>query len=129
MIFIFASLKYFVGITILIAFLIQTSSKFIILVNFQLNRKYIAKNLCIKKDIVNNDCEGKCCLKESLNKAEKSENSNPKFPKEKFEFLYFTGNYNWCNTSLLITSTLMNSSCKKPMELFAQGILKPPQYS
>lgn len=122
-------MKSFISIIILAAFLIQTSAKFIIIVSFELNRDYISKNLCVKKDIANNDCEGKCCLKESLNKAEKSENSNPNFPKEKFEFLYFTGFYNWCSTSLLVTSSLANGANQKPEELFKPSLLKPPQFT
>ncbi len=57
--------------------LMQNISNLLIVANFQLNRDYIAKNLCIKKEEVNNCCKGSCHLTKQLEndkkKQEKSE--------------------------------------------------------
>lgn len=38
-------------------------------VEYAINKDYIAKNLCVKKDVPNNDCKGHCYLHERLNKS------------------------------------------------------------
>jgi len=50
----------------LMAVVLQGVNRWAIYVQFQLNREYIAKNLCIKKDIKNNCCQGSCQLSKRL---------------------------------------------------------------
>jgi hypothetical protein len=47
-------------------------------VEYSIFKDYIAKNLCIKKDIKNNCCQGKCFLKKQIKEVDESssENSN-----------------------------------------------------
>ena len=47
----------------------------IVLFHFKINQEYIAKNLCVEKDIEESSCAGNCQLKKSLEVIEKS-NSN-----------------------------------------------------
>jgi len=44
-------------------------------VSFRLNRKEIAKTLCVKKDEPTNCCQGSCHLKKQLQAEEKKEQS------------------------------------------------------
>jgi len=77
--------------TILLALLIflQPFSKVWIYVSFTINQDSIAKTLCVKKEIKNNTCQGKCHLKKQLDKADKEEqNQAPTTTKEKVEVLY-----------------------------------------
>lgn len=53
----------------------QSFSKIFILINFQLNREYISKNLCVQKKFKNNCCKGSCHLKKELKEEEKKEQS------------------------------------------------------
>ena len=55
----------------------QTLSKFVIIVRFEINREYIAKNLCIKKEEANNCCKGACHLNEKLEEEDKKEQKSP----------------------------------------------------
>ncbi len=57
--------------------LLQNFSKVIIYANFELNKDYIAKNLCVKKDIPKNTCNGRCHLKKQLKEEEKREQPPP----------------------------------------------------
>ena len=107
--------------------MVQTSAKLAIYVNFKLNQEYIAKNLCIKKEIENNDCEGNCCLKESLEKQEKSENPTPNLPKEKSENLLFTGLYTWLKSSLLLISEQQLAYNSQTLVSHHPAIFHPPQ--
>jgi hypothetical protein len=45
----------------------------VIYLSFKLNQSYIAKNLCVKKNEVQNTCCGKCYLKKQLTKDQDQE--------------------------------------------------------
>jgi hypothetical protein len=71
--------------------LLQSFSKAFVILKFEMNRDYISKNLCVKKDEIKNCCKGKCQLKKEI---EKDEKNNPSLPannlKEKVEVQYFS---------------------------------------
>lgn len=66
-------MRYLFVILVGTGIIFQSFSKLIILANFQLNKEYISKNLCVKKAVKNNDCKGQCHLKKQLQKEERSE--------------------------------------------------------
>lgn len=77
--------------TIILALLIflQPFSKIWIVVSFKINQAQIAKTLCVKKEVKNNSCQGKCHLKKQLDKADEEEQKQaPTAQKEKIEVLY-----------------------------------------
>ena len=61
--------------TFILALLIflQPFSKIWIVVSFKINQDSIAKTLCVKKEVKNNTCQGKCHLKKQLDKANEEE--------------------------------------------------------
>lgn len=65
--------------------LLQTLYSSIILVNYQLNKEYIAKNLCENKNKPKMHCNGKCHLKKQLANQQKQDNIPFKNLKEKLE--------------------------------------------
>lgn len=84
-------MKAFVAIFLLAGIILQTSAKLAIIINFEANREYIAKNLCEKKDEPDSCCKGSCQLNKSLEEEEKQESSIPGTDiKEKFETLTCT---------------------------------------
>jgi hypothetical protein len=62
-------------ILVLFAVVLQTTASGIIFIQFELNRSYIAKNLCVKKEEKGNCCQGSCHLKKQLTEAENKEKS------------------------------------------------------
>ena len=70
-------LKHIFLILALTGVLFQNFTKIIIYANFELNRDYIAKNICVKKDIPDNSCKGSCHLKKQLDDEEKREQAPP----------------------------------------------------
>ena len=77
--------------TFILALLIflQPFSKIWIVVSFKINQDSIAKTLCVKKEVKNNTCQGKCHLKKQLEKADEEEQKQaPTNTKEKVEVLY-----------------------------------------
>ena len=59
----------------LIGMLGQTFSKSLIVLNFKVNQKAIAANLCVNRFKPRSCCHGKCYLTKQLNKDEKSQNT------------------------------------------------------
>ncbi len=72
-------MKGFAAILLTIVILTQSFSKAIIVMQFNINRAYIAENLCVKKDIAENTCQGSCQLKKEMekesNKEQKTDNN------------------------------------------------------
>jgi len=111
-------LKKAVAIFLLILFLFPTFGKVWIIISFKINQEYIAKNLCVQRNVKNNCCHGCCQLKKRLAENDKQEQkqlprgSNEKnilptdyFCKELNETIYISSvkkcNYNNYSSSLL----------------------------
>ena len=55
-----------------------------------MNREHIAKNLCVKKKVVNNCCKGSCQLNKQLLEQEKKDKQSPLHSlKDKGELSFF----------------------------------------
>jgi hypothetical protein len=82
-------MKYLFVIAVLTGIVLQSSSSLVILARFELNKEYIAKNLCVKRKIKNNCCKGSCVLKKELQEAAKKEHdpSTPEKGKAGFELI------------------------------------------
>lgn len=50
--------------------MIPAVSNIVIFINFKIHQEYIAKNLCVEKEIENNTCMGCCQLKKEINENE-----------------------------------------------------------
>ncbi len=60
-----------------------------IIIDFKINRDFIAKVLCIKREEPVNTCNGQCYLSSQLNKAEEEkEKQAPSQSKERVEIAY-----------------------------------------
>lgn len=123
-------MKAFVAILLLAGILLQTSAKLAIIINFEANREYIAKNLCEKKDGPDSCCKGSCQLNKSLEEEEESEKSIPGTDiKEKFETLNCTLNdkdqFFVYETSI---SFVEYYRLKKPIKL-SNSVFHPPNFT
>src|SRR5690348_16284461 len=65
----------FISVTILLICLIAaTFSQWLLIACFDLNKNYIAKELCVNKNNPSAHCNGHCYLNKELNNEEKSSN-------------------------------------------------------
>jgi hypothetical protein len=72
------------------SFVVHSFSKLAILIHFEMNRDYIAKNLCVKKKVASNCCKGSCQLNKQLLEQEKKDKQSPlQSIKNKAELSYF----------------------------------------
>jgi hypothetical protein len=70
--------------------LLQSFSKWIILADYEINKEYIAQNLCINKSKPKLHCHGKCQLMKKLAEEEKQNSSNNNNPgKVKFQDIVY----------------------------------------
>ncbi len=82
-------MKQIVTILLVTLIILQPFSKVWIYVSFKINQDHIAKTLCVKKEIKNNCCKGKCHLKKQLKEADEQEQKQlPTFLKEKSEVMF-----------------------------------------
>jgi hypothetical protein len=85
------NLKHVFIILTIAGILLQTFSKGIVFIHFNLNRAYIAQNLCVKKDQADNCCKGSCHLKKQLKEDDqKSNSSSSNSLKDKTEIQFFS---------------------------------------
>jgi hypothetical protein len=85
-------LKSFFSILLASLFLLQSAEKFIIVVNYELNKASITTNFCENKAKPMLHCNGKCHLKKQLQQQDKKENSPTNSLKEKLEIQFLTEN-------------------------------------
>jgi len=90
----FAALKQLWAIVLLLSMLGQTFSRYIVVLDYRLNKTFIAKNLCENKDRPEMKCEGKCYLCKRLKKEDKKDQDNPERKGEnKFELISIEQGY------------------------------------
>ena len=119
-------------ILVLLIFL-QPFSKVWIYVSFKVNQDSIAKTLCVKKDIKNNCCQGKCHLKKQLEQADKEEQKQtPQNLKEKVEVLFCQNQtpFDFLKAVLFYENqSLGNYACDFYSSSFITDIFRPPKTS
>jgi hypothetical protein len=73
-----------------VAILLQSFSKVVIVLNYELNKDYIAQNLCVNRAQVEKKCQGKCHLAKKMKEDEQREKAPVNPIKEKAEITVYT---------------------------------------
>ena len=81
-------MKIFATIFLTSIIFVQTFSTYFIKADFYLNQSYIAKNLCVNRDMPMMHCNGKCYLAKKITEQEKKD-SSPISKTEKFDVQLF----------------------------------------
>jgi len=79
------------SILLLFMFLFQNFSKVFIIANYEINKEYIAENLCENRSKPTMHCNGQCHLKKQLQEDEKKQESPANPVKEKNEVQICSG--------------------------------------
>jgi len=66
---------HFIAIILLLVMVISIGRYQIPYIEYGLFKGYIAKNLCVKKEVKGNCCQGKCFLKKQMKLADENENT------------------------------------------------------
>jgi len=82
-------MKFFLSVIITFSVLSFQFSELMIFVSFKLNQDYIAKNLCVEKDVEGSTCKGCCQLKKKLKEQEEQKKQLPPEQNEKLQLNLF----------------------------------------
>ncbi len=69
-------MKKFIAIVLFVGVLFQSMNKLVVIINYEIHKDYIAKNLCENRDKPKMCCKGKCQLKKQLNNTENEGTKN-----------------------------------------------------
>ena len=73
-----SALKYAIAILLIVTFAVQTFSKWVVILAYEINKEYISANLCINKTNPSRCCKGKCFLQKKLTADEGQQQSTDK---------------------------------------------------
>jgi hypothetical protein len=80
-------IRYF-SVILIFLFFLQSSFNTLVYIQFKLQRKYIAKELCVYRNDTKNTCKGKCYLKAHLQNQNTDFNFSFSYLKEKIDLYY-----------------------------------------
>lgn len=87
-------MKFILVPILMLLILIQTFSKWAVVVEYNLNKNYIATNLCINKARPKLHCNGKCQMMKKLAEEEKQDSSKNNSARIKVQELVFNDEMN-----------------------------------
>lgn len=122
-------MRYLFLILVLSGLLVQNFSRLVIVLNFEMNREYIAKNSCEKRNVANNCCKGSCQLKKQLdNENEKEKQSGPNTIKEKYEAQLFCQDFFlFRNPTPPDTEKNKTAFCEHFTDVSLRSVFHPPE--
>lgn len=86
-------MKYLLSTILILSILSFQFSDLLIFVSFKINQDYIAKNLCVEKDIEDSTCKGCCQLKKQLEKNTAQKDQVPPTQNNKQNIDFISCNY------------------------------------
>jgi hypothetical protein len=102
-------------------------SDLLIFVSFKINQEYIAKNLCVEKDVEDSTCKGCCQLKKKFEKQHEQEKQVPpeQNNKQNINFITQTGFINNCFP--FYTEISNPFICENHDSKFLTSVFHPPE--
>jgi hypothetical protein len=122
--------KQLVAILLITGVLMQSMSKYMVQLDYLINKDYIAKNLCENRNKPQMKCCGKCHLNKQLNKTE-NDNSKGKTVQRFSSFEFYASNYsdNFYPKPVFITSVEISTGFVTDQYSYRPltGVFHPPQ--
>lgn len=120
-------MKHITVYIILLSLLSFQFSELLILASFKINQDYIAKNLCVEKDIEGSTCKGCCQLEKRISEQDEKKKKVPAAVTEKLEINLFVDS-NSSLTTIFTEELSVNSAylCNYTFQDKHQ-IFHPPQ--
>jgi len=123
-------LKAFTSVLIASLLFLSIHKDALIILSFNINQDYIAKNFCVKKNEVHNTCCGKCYLKKQLTKNQEQEkNKTLPLTENKTQPLFHLFNIVHCNCASFDIERTKILQINDPISsfLFPSEIFHPPK--
>jgi hypothetical protein len=122
----YEEVKYLFVIFAVSGILLQNINKIIVLLEFEMNQEYIAKNLCVEKDVEDNCCQGSCHLKEKLEEEDKKDKDSGNTKENKEVQIFFQNDSAFSFFYPVITKSYSDFLSKNIIS-FAFSIYHPPR--
>lgn len=109
-----SEMKLFLASILTLLLFAQTFSKWFVVLEYNLNKDFIAKNLCINKAKPKLHCNGKCQMMKKLAEEENQNSSNNKTTQTKIQDLVFNDEINK-PVLPVITYTTLSYNAERPL--------------
>ena len=100
-------------------------------IEYELFKDYIAKNLCVKKEIKGNCCQGKCFMRKQMKMVDENSNGNTTNPNSKKHQIIEVNEFVGASIAVLIpteqTQRLYSYSESTRIFRFASEVFVPPK--
>jgi hypothetical protein len=101
-------------------------------IDYLINKEYVAKNLCVNKDKPKSCCKGKCHMVKQLQKTNKSTDNDPKNTSSRFqlkELNEFIVSRTCSYTPKITSCTYFLSNIVTSDQLACSAIFVPPKFA
>ena len=82
-------MKHIAAYLLILAISLHLLADLAVLLSFKMNQDYIAKFLCIEKDVPESNCKGCCQLKKELDEQHESKEATPQSENKQVEIQFF----------------------------------------
>ena len=125
-------MKQFAAIVLTLLILSSVFKDFAVYLSFKINQQYIIENVCVQKELLDeNTCNGSCELTRQLLKVQtdnsESDNSLPKFSSEKRDYVRESLVVAIFTPLLQINSNFEVTNEELSVQEYIRGIFRPPQ--
>jgi len=112
---------------LLICLVAATFSNWLVIASFNINQTYIAKQLCVNRNIPGSNCNGHCYLSKKLDSQEKPDGTNSTTSKERFEVqLFFVEGPGDIALQAASSQKFYNTHQSFTKQLVLKGFFHPP---
>ncbi|HEX2630073.1 MAG TPA: hypothetical protein VHM26_13700 [Chitinophagaceae bacterium] len=104
-------MKFITATILLLLMLTQSFSKWMVVLEYELNKKFISEKLCVNKSKPSMHCNGRCYLvKKLISDEEQPQSDTHKIPVSKFVELHFTAPLADSTTSIVAIAIVASNS-------------------
>ena len=93
-----------------------------------MNQDYIAKNLCVEKDVEGSTCQGCCQLKKRMEEQQESKKALPPVQTEKHSIDFIGQSESWRINYYPVSEDLVSKKIEENKNCIFQRIFHPPQF-
>jgi len=100
--------------------------KDLIMLNYLVHKSYYAKELCVKRSIKGNCCQGKCQVKKQLHNADEQEKKSNLPTNEKYEIVFIIAHKTTDLKPLGLLMIVSTPYTERAVSISPRGIFHPP---
>lgn len=120
-------MKYAISYILILSFFSFQFSETLVFISFKINQDYIAKNLCVEKDVEDSTCKGCCQLKKKLENQKDQKDQLPPTQNSKYNVDFFAQDINRISLFLPLLEITKSAFVIQFYNLFEFQVFHPPR--